>query len=243
MDLLTHAPTGPLQPFHTTGVLGLADVHVAGALLGTCGQELALASGTDADVALAAALCVRALRSGSVCIDLDADPQIWLPDEEQVAAQEVPGARGSAGAPWSTDHAAWRNRSARSPVRSLATTTPSITSDSTAGSGRPARRTAMTAGRLPRRRMVRSTPSRRGGERKTGAASPPRRLRATTARTASENCRAVAGGVASSLTTESCGLGMGRVCTGGVTVMSGWSSGGPWGISPSPRSSSSCTMA
>jgi exodeoxyribonuclease V alpha subunit len=117
MDLLTHSPSGPLRPFHTAGVLGLADVHVAGALLGTCGRELALASGQDADVALAGALCVRALRSGSVCIDLAADPQTWLPDEEQVVAEEVPGAPGSAGAaaepttvedlPW-PEPGAWR---------------------------------------------------------------------------------------------------------------------------------------
>jgi exodeoxyribonuclease V alpha subunit len=55
--------TGVLRAFNEAGVLELSDVHVAGRIC-----EL----GNEADemVALAVALLVRALRSGSVCVDL-----------------------------------------------------------------------------------------------------------------------------------------------------------------------------
>ena len=38
------------------------------------------ATPADAHVALGAALCVRALRAGSVCVDLTADPGVWVPE-------------------------------------------------------------------------------------------------------------------------------------------------------------------
>lgn len=61
--------TGLLGAFNTAGVLTSADVHVAAAL-GRLGRE------TDERVLLAVALAVRAVRGGSVCVDLAtvADP-------------------------------------------------------------------------------------------------------------------------------------------------------------------------
>ena len=66
---------GPLHPFHAAGVLGLPDVHVATGLCRIAGVPI------DREVALAAALCVRALREGSVCIDLARPPTDWAPEE------------------------------------------------------------------------------------------------------------------------------------------------------------------
>ncbi len=61
--LRTELNSGPLADFQAAGVLGLADVHTARAL-GRIGAE------SDPNVLLAAALAVRALRLGSVCVDL-----------------------------------------------------------------------------------------------------------------------------------------------------------------------------
>ena len=78
---------------------------------------------------------------------------------------------------WSTDHNSVRTRSASGGVSSLAATTPSIMSASTAAHGRPFTRTDTTA-EMPapdgerRRRMDLSTPTRRGGDRKPGASNP-----------------------------------------------------------------------
>src|SRR5664280_565631 len=55
--------TGLLAEFNRTGVLSSADVHVATAL-GRLGGE------SDEQVVLAVALAVRAVRYGSVCVDL-----------------------------------------------------------------------------------------------------------------------------------------------------------------------------
>ncbi|HZU48889.1 MAG TPA: exodeoxyribonuclease V subunit alpha [Mycobacterium sp.] len=55
--------TGVLQTFNQAGVLDLADVHVANRIC-ELGNE------PDEQVALAVALLVRALRGGSVCVDL-----------------------------------------------------------------------------------------------------------------------------------------------------------------------------
>jgi exodeoxyribonuclease V alpha subunit len=54
---------GVLNVFNAAGVLDLSDVHVAQRLC-------ALSEETDEQVGLAVALAVRALRSGSVCVDL-----------------------------------------------------------------------------------------------------------------------------------------------------------------------------
>ncbi|KZS56798.1 exodeoxyribonuclease V subunit alpha [Mycobacterium ostraviense] len=79
VDTATTA-AGLLRSFNEAGALDLADVHVAQRLC-------ALGKETDDRVALAAALAVRALRGGSVCVDLStiagaADGLPW-PDPEQ----------------------------------------------------------------------------------------------------------------------------------------------------------------
>lgn len=55
--------SGLLRACNQAGVLDVADVHVAQRLC-VLGEE------TDERVALAAAMAVRALRAGSVCVDL-----------------------------------------------------------------------------------------------------------------------------------------------------------------------------
>lgn len=60
---LARGATGLLQQFNAAGVLGLADVHTATAVGRMAGVD-------DQSVQLALALTVRALRMGSVCIDL-----------------------------------------------------------------------------------------------------------------------------------------------------------------------------
>ncbi|OBI80494.1 exodeoxyribonuclease V subunit alpha [Mycobacterium asiaticum] len=68
--------SGLLQDFNEAGVLEPADVHVAQRLTAMSGEP-------DESVALAVALVVRALRGGSVCIDL-------REIEAQVGAPELP---------------------------------------------------------------------------------------------------------------------------------------------------------
>ena len=64
-----------LGRFHAAGVLGLADVHTAEAL-GRMVRE------RDERVLLAAALTVRALRNGSVCLDLTTADEVALAEDE-----------------------------------------------------------------------------------------------------------------------------------------------------------------
>ena len=61
--VLAHGRSPLLARFNAAGVLGLADVHTAEALARIAGDG-------DEHVALATALTVRALRHGSVCVDL-----------------------------------------------------------------------------------------------------------------------------------------------------------------------------
>ena len=60
---LVRRATGLLAAFNEAGVLAAADVHVATRLARLGGES-------DDRVLLAAALAVRALRGGSVCLDL-----------------------------------------------------------------------------------------------------------------------------------------------------------------------------
>jgi exodeoxyribonuclease V alpha subunit len=78
---------GLLHDFNVSGVLEAADVHVA-QRLGRLGQE------ADETVLLAVALTVRAVRLGSVCLDLDTAPDI-APGEAwpEAAAWEAAVAR------------------------------------------------------------------------------------------------------------------------------------------------------
>ena len=74
---------GLLREFNEAGVIEAADVLVAQRLTG-------LAKETDESVALAVALVVRAVRGGSVCVDLTA----------------LPGQIGNPALPW-PEAAAW----------------------------------------------------------------------------------------------------------------------------------------
>ena len=78
--------TGVLRSFNEAGVLDVSDVHVAQRLC-ALGQE------ADEQVALAVALAVRALRGGSVCVDLatiagivDSDEVAWPEPVEWLGA-------------------------------------------------------------------------------------------------------------------------------------------------------------
>ena len=89
-----HAATGLLAAFNLAGVLDAADVHVA-ERLGRLGRE------PDERVLLAVALAVRALRAGSVCLDLGKAPAIapglgWPAGEAWRAAVEASPLLGSA---------------------------------------------------------------------------------------------------------------------------------------------------
>lgn len=86
---------GVLQAFNEAGVFDSADVHV--------GQRLtAMSDESDPSVALAVALAVRALRGGSVCIDLrEIEAQVgspdlpWPPADEWLAAVRASPLAGS----------------------------------------------------------------------------------------------------------------------------------------------------
>ncbi|QWZ09255.1 exodeoxyribonuclease V subunit alpha [Nocardioides panacis] len=92
--------TGPLADFNRVGVLGAADVHVA-TRLGRLGPE------TDTSVLLAVALTVRALRHGSVCLD--------LATVAQVTAVEGVDRAVVAALPW-PEPTAWTAALERSPL-------------------------------------------------------------------------------------------------------------------------------
>jgi len=98
-DLETYRTTGLLRTFEQAGVLAPADIHVA-TRLGALGRE------DREPVLLAVALTVRALRLGSVCVEVDriadlaADAEVaglpW-PDPAELLAQlrDSPLVRGS----------------------------------------------------------------------------------------------------------------------------------------------------
>jgi exodeoxyribonuclease V alpha subunit len=72
--------TGLLAPFVAAGVLTSADVHVGRRVAALCGEE-------DERVHLAAALAVRALRAGSVCVLLaDAPATVVEPADDEDAS-------------------------------------------------------------------------------------------------------------------------------------------------------------
>ena len=83
--MISRLDLGSLEPFHTAGVLEVPDVQTAVALLRISGQP---AGGPE--VGLAVGLCVRALRSGSVCIDLDSDPGTWTSETQEAAELQWP---------------------------------------------------------------------------------------------------------------------------------------------------------
>ncbi len=80
---LVQRAAGVLQVFNAAGVLGVADVHVA-LRLGKLGGE------TSNDVLLVAALAVRAVRAGSVCLDLRRLRDISLDEDSEVDLAALP---------------------------------------------------------------------------------------------------------------------------------------------------------
>jgi exodeoxyribonuclease V alpha subunit len=83
VPLATRA-TGLLATFNAAGVLDLADVHTAATVARITGE-------TDESVALALALAVRALRLGSVCVDLTTVAgDVFEAAEEGLAVADLP---------------------------------------------------------------------------------------------------------------------------------------------------------
>ncbi|MFC5993243.1 exodeoxyribonuclease V subunit alpha [Pseudonocardia hispaniensis] len=92
--------SGLLGEFNAAGVLTAADVHVANRL-GRLGAE------PDERVLLAVALTVRAIRHGSVCIDLDAISHTVLGESDELIDVSA--------LPW-PEPVAWRAACVRSPL-------------------------------------------------------------------------------------------------------------------------------
>jgi len=81
---LVRRAAGPLGTFNAAGVLRPADVHTARAVARMAGEP-------DEQVQLALALAVRALRNGSVCVDLrTVSGTVFDESEEQVDLAELP---------------------------------------------------------------------------------------------------------------------------------------------------------
>lgn len=100
MSDLSRSARGLVRTFHEAEVLGWADVHAAQQTLGLAGES-------DESVALAMALTVRALRAGSLNIDVaKAATHEYLADEHRLDV---------AGLPW-PDPQAWRASIAASPA-------------------------------------------------------------------------------------------------------------------------------
>ncbi|GGG00181.1 RecBCD enzyme subunit RecD [Rhodococcoides trifolii] len=74
---------GVLREFNEAGVLAAADVHVALRLAHLGGEA-------SEDVLLATALAVRAVRSGSVCLDLNRFRDVTVDDESEVDVDALP---------------------------------------------------------------------------------------------------------------------------------------------------------
>ena len=96
---LANRARGLLADFNAAGVLIAADVHVATTLGRLCEES-------NDDVLLAAALTVRAVREGSVCLDL-AEPRRGAGDVDDPA--------DLAALPW-PEPSAWLAACARSPL-------------------------------------------------------------------------------------------------------------------------------
>ena len=136
---------GLLATFHGAGVLDLADVHVATAVTRISGES-------DERVALALALAVRALRLGSVCIDLTTVAhEVFEAAEEGLDVDELPW-------PEPDD---WSARVRRSPA---------VTEGAEAPDGRPLR---LVAGKLYLERYWRQEESVRRQLVDRRAAPPP----------------------------------------------------------------------
>ncbi|MFZ2528378.1 MAG: exodeoxyribonuclease V subunit alpha [Rhodococcus sp. (in: high G+C Gram-positive bacteria)] len=81
--LVAQRGKGALRAFNEAGVLAAADVHVALRLAGLGGEP-------DEDVHLATALAVRAVRSGSVCLDLTRLRDVGVDEDSGVVPAALP---------------------------------------------------------------------------------------------------------------------------------------------------------
>ena len=81
--LVAQRGKGALRAFNEAGVLAAADVHVALRLAG-------LGAEPDEDVQLATALAVRAVRSGSVCLDLTRLRDVGADENSQIDPATLP---------------------------------------------------------------------------------------------------------------------------------------------------------
>jgi exodeoxyribonuclease V alpha subunit len=116
---------GLLAEFNVAGVLTAADVHVA-TRLGRLGGDPA---GEPEEVLLAVALAVRAIRNGSVCVDLaEVDHTVLGEGEESVDVAALP---------W-PEPSAWLAAVEKSPLTAIG---------AEAGAGRPLRLVPVTNGR------------------------------------------------------------------------------------------------
>lgn len=102
---LTHGAGEVLGAFNTAGIVAAADVQIARRLGRLCAED-------DPAVLLAAALAVRALRSGSVCVRLDALGDLALPEGEEARPDDDPD---EPTLPWPAA-AAWTTAVAASPL-------------------------------------------------------------------------------------------------------------------------------
>lgn len=114
------AASGVLAEFNAAGVLDLADVHVARRLGALCREQ-------DEAVTLALALTVRALRGGSVCIDLLTVRDSILEPEDGADPAELT---------W-PEPVHWVQAVAASPMTRVATQTDLLGADSADAPARP----------------------------------------------------------------------------------------------------------
>ncbi|MBD0323108.1 MAG: exodeoxyribonuclease V subunit alpha [Aldersonia sp.] len=80
---LAQRGTGLLRTFNDAGVLAAADVHVASRLAKLAGEN-------SSEVHLATALAVRAVRSGSVCLDLTRFRDVTVDEESDIDIATLP---------------------------------------------------------------------------------------------------------------------------------------------------------
>ncbi|MDN5857594.1 MAG: exodeoxyribonuclease V subunit alpha [Pseudonocardia sp.] len=120
---LARSATGLLAPFNAAGVLAPADVHVA-TRLGRLGGE------SCPEVLLAAALAVRAVRLGSVCLDLTTADHTVLGEGDEVL--------DTSSLPW-PEPVAWLGACRASPL---------VADGAAAGTGHPLRLVATGAAGL-----------------------------------------------------------------------------------------------
>jgi len=105
---IARTSTGLLRLFNAAGVLGPADVHTSDRVSSICRD-------TGEQVRLALALTVRALRTGSVCIDLDTIAQNAF---DEAAVDEAGEPIDLTALPW-PDPVGWRAVCERSPLVTL----------------------------------------------------------------------------------------------------------------------------